>query len=236
MEKIYLSARMAAVADFVPEGAHLVDVGTDHGYIPLWLLQEGKIATAIASDVREGPLQHAIDSAKATGLSNQIKFLLCDGLSPLCETCCDTVIIAGMGGETIIKILQRAPWTKQNVSLILQPQSKIEILHEWLEQNGYAIFNVRLVKDAGRIYGIYLVRGGTSRALSTPGERYADRLLLQQKDPLLPEYLDGVIKKFRRSISGLQQAKKQNSQVLLRQQAILEDLESMRKETRAWQL
>lgn len=235
MEKIHLSARMAAVAGFVPKGAHLADVGTDHGYVPLWLLQEGRISTAIASDLREGPLQRAVASAKAAGLSDRVEFLLCDGLSPTWEGRCDTVIIAGMGGETIVEILQRAPWTKQDVLLILQPQSKLEVLHTWLHQNDYTISHARLVKDAGRIYSIYAVRGGASRAPFTPGEPYVNRILLEQRDLLLPDYLDSFIQKFRRSIAGLSQAQEPNLQTLAQQQAILEDLESMRKETDTWQ-
>ena len=234
MEKLHLSARMAAVADFVPQGAHLADVGTDHGYIPLWLLQEERIASAVASDLREGPLQHAIASAEAAGLSDRVEFLLCDGLSPTCEDRCDTVIIAGMGGETIVDILQRADWTHQGVLLILQPQSKLDVLHTWLDRNGYAITDARLVQDAGRIYVIYAVRGGVGKSVRSPAESYIDPILLKKKDPLLPAYLDGIIRKFQRALEGLSRSQQPDPEAAAQQIAVLEGLNTIREEVSTW--
>lgn len=234
MEKLHLSARMAAVAAFVPQGAHLADVGTDHGYIPLWLLQEGRIVSAVASDLREGPLQHAIASAEAAGLSDRVEFLLCDGLSPSCQDRCDTVVIAGMGGETIAGILERAPWTRETVSLILQPQSKLDVLHNWLDQHGYAIADARLVQDAGRIYVVYLVHGGIGRNSRTPAETLIDPLLLEKQDPLLPTYLDGLIHKFQLAIDGISRSQTPDAEALATQTAILHGLQAMREETMSW--
>lgn len=234
MEKLHLSARMAAVADFVPQGAHLADVGTDHGYIPLWLLQEGRIASAVASDLREGPLQHAVASAEAAQLSDRVEFLLCDGLSPTCRGRCDTVVIAGMGGETIAGILERAPWTRDNVLLILQPQSKLDVLFRWLDQNGYGIIDACLVRDAGRIYSIYVVRGGTGRSTRTPAETYVDPLLLEKRDPLLPAYLDALIRKFQRAMDGLSRSQSPDQKELSAQKAVLDGLNAMREETKVW--
>ncbi len=236
MEKIHLSARMMAVAEMVPYGAHLADVGTDHGYIPLWLLQEKRIASAIASDLREGPLQHAIASAKAAGLSDHVRFLLCDGISPSCQNHCDTVVIAGMGGETIAGILENALWTRKNVRLILQPQSKQEVLQNFLNCHGYITEDARLVKDAGRIYIIYQIRGGLCHVGHSPAESYVPRILLEKQDPLLPEYLDRFIRKFSRAIEGLAQSQHPDLDALTRQKEILADLNTMRKESAAWQL
>ena len=106
-----LSPRLQAIAEQVPQGAHLADVGTDHGYLPVWLLRDGRINSAIAADLREGPLNRARETARRFNVEEQISFRLCDGLSAIRPEETDTVTIAGMGGETIISILEAAPWT-----------------------------------------------------------------------------------------------------------------------------
>ena len=108
MEKkeLQLQPRLQCLADLVPQGARLADVGTDHGYLPVWLLQHGRMESAIASDINALPLDHARATAAEYGVTACIDFRLCPGLAKIGSEECDTVAIAGMGGETIIGILE----------------------------------------------------------------------------------------------------------------------------------
>ena len=139
MEKkeLQLQPRLQCLADLVPQGARLVDVGTDHGYLPVWLLQHGRMESAIASDINTLPLDHARATAAEYGVTACIDFRLCPGLAKIGSEECDTVAIAGMGGETIIGILKAAPWTRDGThTLILQPQTKVDLLRRWLCESG----------------------------------------------------------------------------------------------------
>lgn len=110
MDHICLSPRLQMVADFVPPCACAADIGTDHGYLPIWLLQNGVIRSAIAADIHAGPLANARQSAAAYDLEERFRFVLADGLRFPDAQAADVVTIAGMGGETICAILAAAPW------------------------------------------------------------------------------------------------------------------------------
>ena len=112
--KLQLQPRLQMLADLVPAGAKLADVGTDHGYLPVWLLQEGRIRQAIASDINLEPLEHARRTAAEYGVSERMEFRLCAGLDKIRPDETDTIVIAGMGGETILSILESAPWSKKS--------------------------------------------------------------------------------------------------------------------------
>ena len=155
MRELQLQPRLKLLADLVPQGARLTDVGTDHGYLPVYLLQRGKIQQAIASDVGREPLEHARRTATEYGIRG-IDFRLCDGLSGVAKEETDTIVIAGMGGDTIVSILSATPWTKRNTLLLLQPMTKTEMLRQWLADNGYAFQLERLVWDKGNLYPILL--------------------------------------------------------------------------------
>ena len=149
-----LSPRLQAIARQVPQGARLADVGTDHGYLPVWLLLNGQIESAIAADLRAGPLDRARDTARQFQQTNGISFRLCDGLSDIKADEVDTVSIAGMGGETITAILKAAPWTKQNKLLLLQPMTGASKLREWLQINGYVILDENIAQEGKKLYSI----------------------------------------------------------------------------------
>ena len=116
------------VADFVPPCACAADIGTDHGYLPVWLLQNGVIQTAIAADIHVGPLANARKSAAAYDLEERVRFVQADGLQFPDAQAADVITIAGMGGETICAILAATPWLRQGKWLVLQPQSKVQEL------------------------------------------------------------------------------------------------------------
>ena len=115
MRTLELSPRLQSVAGLVPEGARLADVGTDHAYLPAWLILRGIIPGAIATDLRKGPLERARATAERYGLTDVMDFRLCNGLAGVSPDETDAVAIAGMGGETIAEILSAAPWLQMGV-------------------------------------------------------------------------------------------------------------------------
>ena len=197
-----LTPRLACIAALVPQGAQLADVGTDHGKLPITLLIEGRIAHAIGSDLREGPLDHAARNAEEHGVILPLR--LAAGLDGISPEECDTVTIAGMGGQTIAEILQNAPWTADGDHLLLlQPMTKVEYLRKWLVDNGYRFTEERLVFDKSYLYPVFAVRGGTQPPL-TPAQQYGGILL--DGDPLYADYLDERIGKLQRAVDGLRRS------------------------------
>lgn len=203
-----LQPRLCMIASLVPDGARLVDVGTDHGFIPVSLLLQNRIRTAIASDIGAAPLDHARKTAEQFGVTDRITFRLCDGLSAISEEEVDTVVIAGMGGDNIASILSVAPWTKNGALLLLQPMSKAEVLRRFLPENGYQVVSEQLVADKGVIYPILIVRGG-QMAPATSAQAWGGFLL--QDDPLTVRYLDERILRLRRAAAGLEKAKDESA-------------------------
>ena len=202
-KQLALQPRLHLLARLVPEGCRLTDVGTDHGYLPVALLQQGRIAAAIASDIGAEPLEHARRTAMQYGVDG-MDFRLCAGLSGVAPEETDVIVIAGMGGETIISILQDAPWTADGRHrLLLQPMTKAAALRRWLADNGYTFTDEHLVEDKGRIYPILCVKGGVFRPL-TEAEALCGVLLAD--DPLYAAYLTEHITKLRRSAEGLRRS------------------------------
>lgn len=202
-KQLALQPRLHLLARLVPEGCRLTDVGTDHGYLPVALLQQGRITAAIASDIGAEPLEHARRTAMQYGVDG-MDFRLCAGLSGVAPEETDVIVIAGMGGETIISILQDAPWTADGQHrLLLQPMTKAAALRRWLADNGYTFTDERLVEDKGRIYPILCVKGGVFRPL-TEAEALCGVLLAD--DPLYAAYLTEHITKLRRSAEGLRRS------------------------------
>ena len=153
MENIKLNERLLTAVQFVREGSRLADVGTDHGYLPISLILEGRIAFAIAADINRGPLDKADENIHKYALDGKIKTVLCDGLRRVDKDKVDDVAIFGMGGELIVKIIDEAPWLKDTSKrLILQPMTHPEKLRKYLADNGYRIIGEALSFDRGKIY------------------------------------------------------------------------------------
>lgn len=199
-----LQPRLRAIADLVPAGCRLADVGTDHGYIPAALLLEGRISGAIASDIGKEPLEHAARTARQWGVADRMELRLCDGLWDIAPGEADTVVIAGMGGDNIVEILAAAPWTREGTLLLLQPMSRAETLRRWLPENGYAALAEALVLDKGTIYPILSVRGG-GMPPATDAQAYGGFLLAE--DPLWGPYLEDRILRLRKAAAGLARAR-----------------------------
>lgn len=179
-----LSPRLQLLADWVPQGARLVDVGTDHGFLPVWLLLNGKIDFAIASDLRKGPLERARQTGRVYAVEEKLSFRLCGGLDDTQEEEVDVIAIAGMGGETIAQILQAAPWSKGK-RLLLQPMTRSELLRGYLQDNGYQILREQLVHDRGVVYPVMEVVAG--EMVLNLGQLYCG--CLQTDDPLAERYI-----------------------------------------------
>lgn len=233
MKKLELTPRLRTVASFVPDGARLADVGTDHAYLPAALVLSGKIPSAIAADIRQGPLNRAKATVAEYGLKGQITFRLCDGLCGIQSGEVDAVAIAGMGGETIASILEAAPWVRERgVELILQPMSSMSDLRLWLADHGYDIREEKLAREGDTIYTILRVTAGEMPALN-PAQLCAGR---NSSDPLRGEWLDQWIAKTERALGGLANSRQDNAAERMREmEQVLSGLKEMKEEWEAWQ-
>lgn len=150
---IKLSPRLSTAANLVSKNSRFADIGTDHGYVPVFLLENGLISYAIASDINDGPLSSCKDLVKQTGVTN-IDCRLSNGLEQIACDEVDDILVAGMGGELIVTILSACPWVSEK-HLILNPMTRCEIVRKWLYDNGYVIHNDLLVEDSGRVYNVF---------------------------------------------------------------------------------
>ena len=236
MRPIQLSPRLRSVADLVPCNAILADVGTDHGFLPIYLLQRNQIKCAVAADLREGPLSKAKANAEKYGLCDRMDLRLCDGLSAIGPEDADTISIAGMGGETIAQILAAAPWTKDGKhTLILQPMTSTYDLREFLSEQGYTILFEHLNREDRRIYITMEVSAGTCEPYSV-GEKWAGRQWKEMNSPMRGEYLDMMLFRAKRALDGLEKSVRPDDiprRELL--QKIVPQVEQLREEWLAWQ-
>ena len=197
-----LTPRLRLLADWVPQGAAFADVGTDHGCLPAWLMVRGRVRSCVASDLRPAPLRHARETAKSWGAEG-IQFRLCDGLSGIQPEEADVIAIAGLGGENIAAILDRAPWTADGYyTLLLQPMTRAEVLRRFLADHRYAIRREALALDRGILYPVLEVTAGQMSL--TLGQEYGGAALL--RDPLGDRYLIETILRLQNAVAGLNQA------------------------------
>ena len=150
-----LSKRLLAVASAVTPGNRVADIGTDHGYVPIYLVENGRIPSAIAMDVNRGPLERAVRHIREQGLESRISTRLSDGMTELKSHEADTVILAGMGGDLICRILwKRKDLLDEHPELVLQPQSEWFKVRHTLHDLGYRIKQEWFLKDEGKYYVI----------------------------------------------------------------------------------
>ena len=153
--KLPISKRLLLCTELITSCDTVADVGTDHGYLPVFLCRSGRIPSALACDINPLPLQSARENIARYGLSDRIEPRLSDGLREVRQTEVDDIVIAGMGGELIRDILSAAPWVKSpDKRLILQPMTHHEDLLKWLFENGFAILRQEAVLDEGKYYTV----------------------------------------------------------------------------------
>ena len=224
--KLPLSTRLLTCCTFVRPGDRVADVGCDHGYLGLHLLQTGVATSIIASDVAEGPLQSAMRNAHKFGFQDKMTFYLSNGVRNIPRDF-DCMVCAGMGADTMMSILDAAPWLKDpRYRLILQCQSKRPELRQWLYDAGYRINRETLAKDGKFVYSVMEVIYDPGHGL-TPAETYISPALLADNHPLLGEYYDRVMYGVRLTVEGMRRS---GSDQLPIYETILADLAALEEQ------
>lgn len=153
MGKIRLDARLSAVASLVRKGSRVADIGTDHGYLVAYLIENGISPSGIAADLREGPLNNARQTVIEQGISDKVELILSDGLKKIPEKSCDDIVIAGMGGNLIAEILGACKWIyDEKLNIVAQPMSHAEVLREFYIKNGFEIKEEKNATDGKHFY------------------------------------------------------------------------------------
>ena len=185
-----LSKRLLTVASMVENDSVVADIGTDHAYIPIYLVEQGVCKKAIAMDVNPGPLERAREHILASGLSEQIVTRLSDGLAKLSENEADTYVIAGMGGPLMVSILaRRMDLLQKGKTLVLQPQSEIGEVREFLIHNHYKIIREEMFYDMEKTYVAMKAIKSKESITYTKTQYIFGKLLLENLNPVLFEYL-----------------------------------------------
>lgn len=201
-----LDNRLMAIADLVQKDKIFADIGTDHAYLPVYLVEKGIIKKAIAADLRVGPLDNARDAVVSYGYESQIELRLSDGLDNFKENEVEEIAVAGMGGLLISEFINRTEWLKnENIHLILQPMTHVEELRKTLFDNGFVIDKEVVAKDGDKLYiilSVYYYEGKTA---------YTDLDLIVGKlpyndDSLSKEYLTKIYNKYLKKLQALKNA------------------------------
>ena len=199
-----LDDRLQAVAAMVPPGSRLADVGTDHGLLPIALVQAGVVPHAIASDVVEGPLSAARAGVLRAGLTEQIETRLSDGLDAVAPEEVDWVVMAGMGGRLILQLIERASWLQNPAkTLVLQPMTDAPLVREQLYGKGFELADERAAMDRTHVYTVMTFRYGGRPQTITPVFRYtgllprrrqaAEAMFLQRQRQRLQQQYRGLL-------------------------------------------
>ncbi|WZL74661.1 class I SAM-dependent methyltransferase [Clostridiaceae bacterium 35-E11] len=206
-----LTPRLSTIAKLVPKGAVVADIGTDHGYIPVYLIENKIAKKVIAADINEGPLLSAKKTIKSNKLENFIETRLGNGLAPIAAGEVDIVIIAGMGGLLIRDILRNhSEVTKSVKQFILQPMVAQDELRKWLIEHAFKIVKEQLVREDHRIYEVMVVEQGKQTA---EDEIYFEigHKLIENQDPLLEEFVQKHIRKQQMILKNLQGQKSEKA-------------------------
>ena len=192
MKTIQLSNRLLAAAGMVTKGNIVADIGCDHAYTSIYLCQAGIAPKVIAMDVNKGPLVGAKAHVEEAGLTEQIDIRLSDGLQKLVPGEADSVLLCGMGGLLMIKILSDYPEAAASVKeLILQPQSEVGEVRRYLHKQGYEITKEHMLKEDGKFYVMMrAVKSTVPQVYETECDYVYGKLLLEENSPVLTEYLD----------------------------------------------
>ena len=224
--KLPLSNRLLACCNYVNQGDRVADIGCDHGYLGIYLLKNGIAASVIASDINEQPLRSATVNARRYGVGDRMRFYLSNGAVSIPREF-DTLVCAGMGGDTMISILEAAPWLRSpQYRLVLQCQSKTPLLRKWLRAQGWSIPRESLAKDGKFVYSVL-------EAVYSPApapalwEHYISKPMLAEGGPLLAEYYDRLLGGLRLNVEGLRRS---GGEELAEKEALLRQLEELEEQ------
>lgn len=195
-----LSPRLRACAGFVGNSRRFADIGCDHGYLSIHLLQNGIATSCIAADVRSGPLESAKRNAEKYGVFERITFCLSDGVRDIPRDF-DTLVCAGMGADTMIHILSDAPWLRCDAyALVLQCQSKTHMLRNYLSENGWRITQECVLRDGKFLYTVMEVDFSPDAPRLSPAECYFPPAMLENPSVETVEYYHQMCNKLRHAI------------------------------------
>lgn len=200
-----LSIRLNAVASMVTVGNRLVEAGCDHAYMPIYLVENNIVPSAIAMDINKGPLSRAREHIIEHKLEDRIQTRLSDGISALEEGEGDSLIIAGMGGGLVMKILSEGENVLKGFKeIILQPQSEIEDVRRFLQDNGYKIIEEKMVIDEGKYYPMFKAIHGEMSYDRTIYFKYG-KILLESKNEVLYDFLNKELKTYSKILKKLEE-------------------------------
>ena len=192
--KLPISDRLLACCNFIAKGDRVADIGCDHGYLGIHLLTNSIASHMIESDVAPGPLESARKNAKKYGVESAMTFCLSDGVKDIPRSF-DTLVCAGMGGDTMVHILTDAPWLKNaQYRMVLQCQSKTPMLRRYLSENGWRITEEAVLKEGKFLYTIMEVAYEPEYPLLTTGQWYFPPALLVDPSAMVPSYFAWVKK------------------------------------------
>ena len=192
--KLPISDRLLVCAGFIHPGDRVADIGCDHGYLAIHALTTGLASSVIAADIGEGPLQSALHNAVKYGVRDKIEFYLSDGVRNIPRDF-DTLVCAGMGGDTMIHILESAPWLrKRQYRMILQCQSKTPMLRRYLSETGWRITEESVLRDGRFLYTVMEVYWEPDYPQLTATECYFPPALLENPGKDLPAYYQWVVR------------------------------------------
>lgn len=241
--QVELSKRMQAVADMVTEGLRVCDVGCDHGYVSIYLVQAGISPKVLAMDVNKGPLLRAKEHVRKYKVEDYIQIRLSDGLTAYQKGEADTFLCAGMGGRLLMSILEKEPdKTADFREFILQPQSELKLFRRFLREKGYIFVKEDMILEDGKFYPMMKVK------LPAENNRIVQRdksenvyemedllgpLLLQEKNPILLQYIEQEISLKEGILEGLKK-QEQKEKILLRKQEIEKELALLKQAVQRW--
>ncbi|MBZ9624633.1 class I SAM-dependent methyltransferase [Clostridium sp. FP2] len=199
-----LSIRLKAIVNMIEKCDSVIDVGTDHGYVPIYLVKNGVIKSAIASDINKGPVEKARNNITLNNLSAQISCRLGSGLSTVNNGEAQIAIIAGMGGNLIRDILEAdLDLVKQFKYMILQPVQNAEVLREYLYITGYNIIDEEICNDDGKFYEIIKVKYDTKPIILDSIYYEISKILLDKKDPVMQSFIEYKMQKYSKVYDSL---------------------------------
>ena len=220
--KASLSERLQVCAGFVAQGDRVADIGCDHGYLGIYLLQNNIASSMIEADINEGPLQSARHNAHKYGVADRMSFYLSDGAKSIPRDF-DTLVCAGMGADTMIHILENATWLQnKKYRLILQCQSKTPMLRQYLSEHGWRITEESVLRDGKFLYTVMEVYYEPEYPRLSKGEYYFPPALLENPGEALPEYFSRIVEGLRLAVTHKDDPEKK---------AVLEELEALAQDT-----
>lgn len=228
MPRLKLTERLKVITAYLSRWERVADIGTDHAYLPIYLVSQGNKQTKIiATELNSGPLQRAREEVEALGFSGQIELRQGDGLACLDVNEVDAVVIAGMGGETIRDILANSPLIARNIKeLILQPMSRQYLLRSWLVDNGFSLVDEELVMEDSHLYQIIVVKPEQSQKNYSPLQLEVGPILLEKKPALLESHLERHLKRYQQIAHDLQG--QQRAEYLVKNREVMEKIDEIK--------